>query len=154
MSILRARAPRNGGRECGEMAFNEQVGAKKQGKTISKTAVKTERTTGGVRDKKTPVGESVYELLCCDVEKEVGKHSKRFAGLMRKEALSGNVSFAKMMLEIVKPKHGGKGAGQSRRVFSLAQTLAKQPQWKGPIPGEEKSDYDGTPEPVETTAVK
>ena len=46
---------------------------------------------------------------------------------------------------IAKTKETGKGAARLRRGPSAAQSLAKERQWTGPLPGEEIDYYDGSP---------
>jgi hypothetical protein len=121
--------------------------AKRQGKKTGKrSAVRTKKQTGVEPNKEASAGEFSWEQLCCDVQHELGENSKQIAIMMRKKMLKGNFSFAKMMLEIVKPKQACKGAGRLRRGPSLALSLAKEPEWTGPLPGEEIKCFDGSPE--------
>jgi len=131
---------------AGQMANNKRVAAKRQEKEkSSQSAAGAKGDTGGEREKETPVVEFPFEQLCCDVQHELGEYSKEIAEVMRRKALSGNTTFAKMLLEIAKTKETGKGAARLRRGPSAAQSLAKERQWTGPLPGEEIDYYDGSP---------
>lgn len=136
---------------AGKMANKDRTAATKavatrQGKKTGKrSAVRAKKQTGVEPDKEAPAGEFSWEQLCCDVQHELGEYSKEIAEVMRRKALSGNTTFAKMLLEIAKTKETGKGAARLRRGPSAAQSLAKERQWTGPLPGEEIDYYDGSP---------
>lgn len=127
-------------------AATKAVATRQGKKTGKRSAVRAKKQTGVEPDKEAPAGEFSWEQLCCDVQHELGENSKKIATVIRKKMLSGNFSFAKMMLEIAKGKPTGKSSGRLRRGFSLAQSLAKERQWTGPLPGEEIKSYDGSPE--------
>jgi hypothetical protein len=80
------------------------------------------------------------------VDKKVSKECTRIAKALVDKTIAGNLTGVKLVVELTGAKSAARKRPRKRPGPSLAQQWALEPQWTGPLPGEEAID----PQPSET----
>jgi hypothetical protein len=81
------------------------------------------------------------EQLRQEADKQVGQHSEELADVLTKSALAGNVASARMLVVLAENKKPEPNPEDTRPVRSIAEELAAQPEWRGPIEDQEDDEF-------------
>ena len=79
------------------------------------------------------------EWLRCAIDKLVGQECGRIAKALVEKTIAGNMTGARLLVELSGAKNPLNRPVKKRRGPTLAQQLAAEPQWTGPWPGEEET---------------
>ena len=117
----------------GKMAEAKQVlEVTKTNSTTSSTTV--DKTRKPARRRATR--KSGAEKLRQEADRRVGKNSVELADLLTQKALTGDLAYTKALVDLADGKKPE--PVKKRRGLTVAERLAREPQWEGPSEGEEE----------------
>jgi hypothetical protein len=115
------------------MAEAKQVlGVAKASNTTSSTTVDKTRKPA----RRRAARKSGAEKLRQEADKQVAQNSKELAGLLTKKALAGDLAYTKALVGLAEGKKPE--PEKKRRGLTVAERLAREPQWEGPPEDDEE----------------
>jgi hypothetical protein len=112
---------------CGEPAQPDKGPGSRGGRPRGKTTIKAEPGDGG-------------SMLRSAVDILVGKESERIAQAMVKKTIEGNMSGARLLTDLTGAMKSKNKPPKKRYGPTEAELLAMEPQWEGPMEGDEDRD--------------
>jgi len=118
---------------------NNKAGNRTRGGTAGSSAARTatNKASEGTRQGETAATDGAEELKQA-VDKEVGRKSKKLAKVLMDKAMEGDLASAKLLVTLAESKRPIKEVAQKPTGPTLAQRLAAEPPWTGPLPGEKR----------------